>query len=170
MIKDNTCILTINTLKKKLGLPFCDFVAERKKNSEKWKIKLKNEDDDYVKLKEFLKNNELNEENISQLRKCVCIQWILGFPLGMRSLYMRNNTDIVSIDNKIDYRKIDIPDGIIKKFFNNSWEFFVENVKITFKKISKDLYEFMRKIIIKTSPEQIWWLNNIVSRYEDCLK
>lgn len=166
MLLDDTIILSANSIKKKLGLPHLRLHAKKKKNSKKWKISFL----DNIKLSYIEKDQVFTEEMTRDIQNCIVVQWILGIPVRKRNLRIcddGNSQRIVSIDRKIDYSIIEIPSTIIKNWFFNSWDFFLEKIYEIFKDVKTKICDMCRDIITRHSPEQIWWIKQILSRLDD---
>lgn len=154
----DTCILAINSIKKRLGIAHLHYSAVFKK--EKWKITRKDEGD-YLKFKDYF-TDFIPEGIKTQVKNLICANWILGIRSNNSFIIRRYKRKlyILTTETKVNYDCQDLPMSVIKMWFQNKWECFLQVVKELIFTHYSSLTEFqdvVKSVIHRLCPEFTWW-------------
>lgn len=165
-----TSIIAVQKIKKFLKLPFLKLEAEELSLSEggTWTISLL-EEGELIKISQV--EEGLSFRQMKHLKQNIVLKWLLGFPIkSINDFYLFRNAGsekLVTLDYKIDYSVINIPRSVMK-LFDHNWEVFKDEYEKLFENVKKTVFiEKVKKIILASSEEEVWWPRFILSRMND---
>lgn len=166
----NTCILAINSIKKRLKIGHLHYTAILKK--ENWKI-TRTEPGDYFRFKDYF-SEYISEGIKKQVRELVCVNWILGIHTNNSFIVRRwkKKLYIITVDTKFSYDSQDLPSTVMNVWFQNDWNYFLTVMRELIFKYYDTLSSFqdaVKKIVSRLCPEFPWWPVKMYERLYNAL-